>query len=72
MNTVNRKFQPKTDCWALADGSCSILTDCCCAKGAKCGHYKNWAQHLESKRKAHKRYQEIGIKKTVSAATEHG
>lgn len=66
MNTVNRKIQPKTDCWAYESGRgdrCAVMDDMCCAKGAKCGHYKNWAQHLESKRKAHKRYQEIGIKK---------
>lgn len=63
MKTVNRESLPNADCWANENGECQILTETCCARSVKCGHYKTWAQHLESKRKAHKRYIIIGIKK---------
>lgn len=63
MKTVNRESLPKADCWAYENVECQILTETCCERGRKCGHYKNWAQHLESKRKAHKCYKKIGIKK---------
>lgn len=62
MKTVNVKTEPKADCWAYKNGDYSILKECCCALGVKCGHYKTWAEHLESNRKAAMRRKELGKK----------
>lgn len=60
MKTVNMEyFEPKTDCWAYADGGCQILTDTYCKK-AKCGHYQTKQQHRERLAKANQRLQSLG------------
>lgn len=63
MKTVNREGVPKADCWACENGECQILTETCCARNRKCGHYKTLAQHRQSIKKAAERCEIVGIKK---------
>ncbi len=62
MKTVNAEvYEPKTDCWAYADGKCKIMKDeYAYCRQSKCGHYQTKQQHKAKLEKANQRLQSLG------------